>query len=106
MNKAEILEKAQKKKPNAQDEMEMQVILRATRLSVLVYVIAGFILMVAKQIAGLSHLDLYSILILMASSMYLYKGIKLKKRAETIMGIVGLLMGTVFLVLYCISIFR
>lgn len=87
MNKEEILQKAQSKKPNTLDEMELQVIRKANGIAMFSILVICLILMIVKMIAKQPWYDVYSIAFISMGVQHFYKGIKLNQRQEIALGI-------------------
>lgn len=88
MNKEEILKKAQNKKTNTPDEMELQVVQKGSGIAVFSILVFCLILMVVKMIARQPWYDVYSIFFVSMGTQHFYKGIKLHQRHEIILGII------------------
>lgn len=86
MNKEEILQKAQSKKTNNPDEMELQVVQKGSGIAVLSILAFCLILMIIKMIAKQPWYDVYSIFFVSMGTQHFYKGIKLHQRHEIIVG--------------------
>lgn len=86
MNKEEILQKAQSKKPNTPDEMELQEVQKGSGIAVFSILVFCLILMIAKMIAKQPWYDVYSIFFVSMGAQHFYKGIKLHQRREIILG--------------------
>lgn len=87
MNRDEILEKAQSKRPNTPDEMELQVVQKGSGIAVLSIWVFCLILMIVKIIAKQPWYDVYSIGFVSMGVQHFYKGMKLHQRHEIILGI-------------------
>ncbi len=86
MNKEEVLKKAQNRKRNQMDEMEMDILLRGNRVGLLIGTVLCVIIMCMKLYLDQPYQDVYAVLCSIACGQYLYKGIRLKDRAMTIIG--------------------
>lgn len=105
MNKEEILQKAQSKKPNTPDEMELHVIRKGNGIAMFSILLICLILMIIKMIAKQPWYDVYSICFISMGVQHFYKGIKLKKRQEIALGIAFSLLGIFMLIGYITEIF-
>lgn len=105
MNKEEILRRAQDKKPNKMDEMELDILNKGCRAGVIVGLAACLIVMIAKMIADVPYYDVYAIYCFMTGGLWCYKWLRLKKKSDLFYAILwgGVAMG--FLVGYLVEIF-
>jgi hypothetical protein len=88
MNKEEILHKAQSKKPNTPDEMELQIVQKGSGIAVFSVWVFCLILMIVKIIAKQPWYDVYSIGFISMGVQHFYKGIKLHQKHDITLGIV------------------
>ncbi len=102
MTKQEVLEKAQKKKPNQMDEMEFDILLKSNRIGLLAGIIVCMILMFIKMYLKLPYQDIYSIICFILSAQLLYKWHRQKDKnmlfCGVILGIAALLLFTGYLI--------
>lgn len=104
MNKEEILQKAQGKKNNTPDEMELQVLQKGSGIAVFSILLFCLILMIVKIIANQPWCDVYSIFFVSMGAQHFYKGIKLQQRHEIILGIAFSVLAIVMLALYILEV--
>ncbi|MDT8719359.1 hypothetical protein IAI10_22140 [Clostridium sp. 19966] len=100
MNKEEILQKAQSKKTNTPDEMELQVVQKGSGIAVFSILVFCLILMIVKIIAKQTWYDVYSILFVSMGAQHFYKGINLHQRHEIICGMAFSVLAILMLVGY------
>ncbi len=87
MDREEILQKAQSKKLNTLDEMELQVIQKGNGIAMVSTLVLCLILMITKIIAKQPWYDVYGIVFASLGVQHLYKGIKLHQRQAVTIGI-------------------
>lgn len=104
MRKEEILQKAQSKKPNTPDEMELQIIQKGSGIAVFCILVLALILMIAKMIADQPWYDVYSICFVSIGAQHIYKGIRLRRRHEIVIGVVTSVISVIMLVSYLLEI--
>ncbi|WP_234120278.1 DUF6442 family protein [Clostridium hydrogenum] len=100
MNKEQILRKAQSKKTNTLDEMQLQVVQKGSGIAVFSILVFCLILMTVKIIAKQPWYDAYSICLVSMGTQHFYKGIKLHQKHEIIFGIVFSVLATIIMVGY------
>ena len=97
MNKEEILKRAQNKKHNKLDEMEVDVLLRGNRVGLIVGLVLCLVIMGIKAYLDQPYQDIYSVFCSILCGQYLYKGFRLKDRS---MILVGAIWGFTTLILF------
>lgn len=102
MNKEEILQKAQSKRSNTPDEMELQVMQKGNGIAVFSIWVLCLILMIVKMIAKQPWYDVYSIGFISMGVQHFYKGIKLHQRYEIALGIAYSVLA-IFIVVWYIT---
>ncbi len=80
MNKEEILKKAQSKKRNSLDEMEMDILLRSNHVGLLVGLIACLIVMAINIYFDQPYQDIYAIYCAIVCAQYVYKWIRQREK--------------------------
>lgn len=73
MDKEEVLKKAQSKKRNSLDEMEMDILLRSNHIGLLVGLIACLIVMAINIYFDQPYQDIYGIYCSIVCAQYVYK---------------------------------
>lgn len=106
MNKEEILQKAQSKKSNTPDEMELQVVQKGSGIALFSILVFCLILMIVKMIAKQPWYDVYSIFFVSMGTQHFYKGIKLKQRHEIILGVAFSVLAIFSIVAYIWEVLR
>lgn len=101
MNKDEILRKAQSKKSNTPDEMELQVVHKGNSIALGFVVIFCGILMFTKISTKQPWCDVYSLLFISMGVQHLYKGIKLHQKHELVLGVFFTILAVVMVIAYC-----
>lgn len=96
MTKDEILKKAQMKKPNQLDEMELDILQKSNSIGMLVGMLVCLGLMVVKVMCDQPYQDVYAVYCAIMCAQYAYKWIR---QRETHLLVVGLLWGTCAVVL-------
>ena len=104
MNKEEILKKAKRTKASDLDEMEMQIMLKATRLAVIAGFIICIILMTVKMIAGQPYYDVYGIVCMLLGCQNLYFGLKIHNKSNILLGTGWTLLSILIIVVYIIDV--
>ncbi|MCH4238759.1 MAG: DUF6442 family protein [Oscillospiraceae bacterium] len=106
MDKNEILRKAQSKKANTPDEMELQVVQKGNGIALGFVLIFCGILMFAKMYAKQPWYDVYSICFISIGVQHLYKSRKLHQKHELVLGILYTVLAVVMVCAYCWNIVR
>lgn len=97
MDKDEVLSRAQNRKSNKMDEMELDILNRGSKVGLLLGLVGCLIIMVLKMIAGAPWHDVYAIYCLMVCGQWLYKWLRLKEKRDLC---IGILWGTVSIGLF------
>lgn len=105
MNKEEVLRRAQDRKPNKMDEMELDILNKGCKVGVLTGLAACLITMVAKMIANVSYYDVYAIYCFMVGGQWFYKWVRLEKKRDLCYGFLWCGLAAVFFISYLIEIF-
>ena len=105
MNKDEVLRRAQEKKSNKMDEMELDILNKGCKVGIWAGLIACLIAMVAKMLAGVSYYDVYAIYCFMVGGQWFYKWVRLKKNSDLCYGILWCGIAIGFFVGYFVEIF-
>jgi len=87
MDKNEVLRRAQEKKPNKMDEMELDIYNKGCKAGLIAGLAGCLIAMVTKIIAGIPYYDVYAIYCFMAGGQLIYRWIMLKKKSDLCYGI-------------------
>jgi len=87
MNRDEILQKAQSKKSNDLDEMELQIVQKGNGIAMFTTLVLCLILMITKIIAKQPWYDVYSIVFASLGVQHVYKGIRLHRIQSITIGI-------------------
>ena len=101
MNKDEILRKAQSKKSNTPDEMELQVVHKGGSIALFAVVVVCFIFMLIKMAVKQPWCDVYSLLFISMGVQHLYKSIKLHQKHELVLGVFFTILAVVMVIAYC-----
>lgn len=101
MNKDEILRKAQSKKPNTPDEMELQVVRKGSSIALFSILVLCVLFMIVKMSAKQPWYDVYSICFVSMGVQHLYKGIKLHQKHELVLGVLFTILAVVMVIAYC-----
>ncbi len=102
MEKEEVLRKAQSKKRNQPDEMEMDILLRANRVGLIAGLILCIIIMGIKIYLDQPYQDVYAVFCAVLCGQFLYKGIRMKIRSLVWIGAVWALTTLLLVVGYFI----
>lgn len=104
MEKDEILKKAQGKKPNTPDEMELAIVQKGNGIAVFSILVVSLILMIAKIIVDQPWLDVYCIVFTGMAAQHIYKGIKLHQKHHIVLAIVTGIVSIAMLIGYLFQI--
>lgn len=88
MNKEEILKRAQNKKRNRLDEMEVDILLRSNHVGLIVCLVFCQIIMGIKVYFHQPYQDIYSVFCSILCGQYLYKGFRLKNKSMVSIGVI------------------
>lgn len=88
MNKEDILKKAQNKKHNKLDEMEVDILLRSNHVGLIVGLVLCLIIMGIKLYMHQPYQDIYSVFCSILCGQYLYKGFRLKDKSMKVIGVI------------------
>ncbi len=101
MNKEEVLKKAQSKKRNKLDEMEMDILLRSNRIGLIVGLIACLLVMAIKIYFGQPYQDIYAIYSSIIGAQNIYMWIRQREKNflfyALLWGLVSVLLFIVYL---------
>lgn len=86
MTKEEILQKAQSKKRNKLDEMEVDILLRSNHIGLIVGLVLCIIIMGIKIFLDQPYQDIYSVFCSILCGQFLYKGFRLKDKSMLVIG--------------------
>ena len=86
MNKEEVLKKAQNKKRNKLDEMEVDILLRGNRVGLIVGLVFCLIIMAIKVYLDQPYQDIYSVFCSILCGQYFYKGFRQKDKSMMFVG--------------------
>ncbi len=103
MNKEEILKKAQNKKHNKLDEMEMDILLRSNHIGLIVGLIVCLITMAIKIYFNQPYQDIYSIYCSIICAQYVYKWIRQREKSSLFC---ALLWGLTTILLFVVYIMK
>lgn len=103
MDKDKILKKAQKKKPNQLDEMEMDILLKGNHVGLIVGLVLCLIIMLIKIYLDEPYQDIYCIYCSIICGQYMYKWFRQKER---FMLVCGLLWGLTALLLFIVYLMK
>ena len=73
MNKEEILKKAQSRKPNQMDEMELDILQKSSTIGMTVGLIMCVVLMIINIYCNQPYQDVYSVFCSILCGQYMYK---------------------------------
>jgi hypothetical protein len=104
MNKEEILAKS-KKENILGDEREKEVRIRRDAFSFWGLIFLGIIIMLIKLIRVQSPADIISLMFCTSGLGFIYEGVKLKSKWNTILGIIFLILAGYFLYKFCVGLF-
>lgn len=104
MDKTEILRRAQSKKTDLPDEMELQVDLEGKRAALLIILLVCFILTMFKIFVGQPWRDLCGIYAVMMGTIKIYEWYRLRRRKNLVLGIVWWGISIAFFWLYLVEI--
>ncbi len=82
MNKDEVLKKAQNKKHNKLDEMEVDILLRSNHVGLIVGLIACLLVMAINIYFDQPYQDIYAIYCSIICAQYVYKWIRQREKAS------------------------
>lgn len=105
MDREEVLRRAQDKKSNKMDEMELDILNRGCKAGLIAGLVACLVLMVVKMLADRPYYDVYAIYCFMAGSQWFYKWARLKHKWDLFYGILWCALAAGFLMGYVIEIF-
>lgn len=100
MNKEEVLKKAQNKKCNKLDEMEVDILLRGNYVGLIMGVVLCLIIMVIKIYLDQPYQDIYSVVSSILCGQYLYKGFRLKDKFIIFIGAIWGISSLILLISY------
>lgn len=100
MDKDEVLKKAQIKKRNKLDEMEVDILLRGNRIGLIVGLILCLIVMSMKIYLGQPYQDIYAVVCSILCGQFLYKGIRLKDKSMIFIGAIWGITSLILLIGY------
>ena len=94
MNKDEILAMSREEnKDKRKDPYELEVASKSSNVALIVSaIIAGILYLMEMIITGSENYSLWAVLCSMDAVIYMYRGIKLKKKADIFCGIVWLIL--------------
>ena len=87
MNKEEILKKAQSRKPNQMDEMEMDIFQKSSYIGMTVGLIMCVVLMIINIYCNQPYQDVYSVFCSILCGQYMYRWIRQKDKFTLFCGI-------------------
>lgn len=105
MERDEILRRAQSKKPNQPDEMELQIEQKGYGIASFTMITLCLILMIIKMLAGQPWWDVYAIFFSMKTAQSAYKYIKLKRRSDFIVSVLNGAMTIALVFCYIYEVF-
>lgn len=88
MNKDEILKKAQDKKPNQLDEMELDILQKSNTIGMLVGLIVCMAFMVVKIFCDQPYQDVYAVYCAAVCGQYLYKWSRQREKVTLVYGLI------------------
>lgn len=100
MKKEEILKRAQNKKRNKLDEMEVDILLRSNHVGLIVGLLFCLIFMVLEACLNHPYQDIYSVLCSILCGQYLYKGVRLKNKSMLGIGVIWGISALLLLIAY------
>lgn len=100
MNKEEVLKKAQNKKCNKLDEMEVDILLRGNYVGLIMGLVLCLIIMVIKIYLDQPYQDIYSVFSSIFCGQYLYKGFRLKDKFIIFIGVIWGISSLILLISY------
>lgn len=105
MNKEEILKKAQSRKPNQMDEMEMDIFQKSSYIGMTVGLIMCIILMIINIYCNQPYQDVYSVFCSILCGQYMYRWTRQKDKFTLFCGICWGFTAVLLFILYLTKIF-
>ncbi len=100
MSKDEILKKAQAKKPNQLDEMELDILQKGNTIGMLVGLIVCMILMVIKIFCDQPYQDVYAVYCAVVCGQYFYKWSRQREKNALVYGLIWGVCAVLLFVVY------
>ncbi len=100
MNREEILKKAQNRKANQMDEMELDILQKSSYVGMIIGLIVCLILMCIKMFYNQPYQDIYSVYCSVMCGQHMYKWFRQKEKAILFCGVIWGLIAIVFFIAY------
>lgn len=100
MNKEEILKKAQNRKPNQMDEMELDILQKSNNIGMTVGLIICVVLMIIKIFYNQPYQDVYSVYCSVLCGHYIYRWIRQKEKFTLFCGIAWGFVAVLLFIMY------
>lgn len=100
MNREEILKKAQKRKPNQMDEMELDILQKSSNVGMIVGLIICLVLMIIKIFCNHPYEDVYSVSCAILCSQYIYRWVRQKEKFTLFCGIAWGVVTVLLFIMY------
>lgn len=105
MKKEEVLLRAQSRKENEMDEMELDILNKGYRTGFLIGLVICLLIMGVKIMADAPYQDIFAVYSFMIGGQWIYKWVRLKEKHDLALGILWLLTGGVLLLGYLTELF-
>lgn len=105
MKKEEVLLRAQSRKENEMDEMELDILNKGYRTGFIIGLIICLLIMGVKIMADIPYQDTFAVYSFMVGGQWIYKWVRLKGKHDLALGILWLLTGGVLLLAYLTELF-